>query len=632
MKKVYRKLFQTSAYRINRLVKNKYKVHEGHRLVLMNDQTWKRWSELRKLLNLGSNCKLAELLINAWYGRQLEYEHAGIKSNRLKINSSYEDHFTASNHDVDFHDDNVLVKTEPESDNSGNESGHKNLDESYQLADTRAERISVSTVDVQNHGERMSTRLKVRGVRPNYASIEHWNEDSECGSESDDRLNQSVSNEKKYNSCKVIDGNPKINVQRMYMFNLNRPSMKESLRSKKRKPSEDPDFLADELGMSKDTSGSENGNVGKISDSREKMKRKRTKKSKTKDDDEWEDFDVKKLTRVPREKVDESVIEEPKQKPWISIKLEDHPEKYRIESVGSFERKNRGSNIVDELYTCLLCGRFKSSGKQIFEEHIEKHVNGVLQCPQCNYSGRSEVEIANHQMEHGHLSKGRKYVCDLCGVVLYSSDSRLSHMGRVHGDPRFKCKYCGMKSTTRLKRLQHIRNDHPDIAQHCIICKRDFRSSTAAQFKAHISTCKPGYTCQVCGHVFTSKTGLSNHIKHTHMNIRKYQCHMCPYAGKSAKRLKEHIMTHTGSHPYSCDQCSFTCVQAYQLTSHQRTHTGDKPYKCTQCNFAAAWNVQLKDHVKVHSMNTSVLCEPCNIFFKNDKARKMHEKKDHEQF
>lgn len=73
----------------------------------------------------------------------------------------------------------------------------------------------------------------------------------------------------------------------------------------------------------------------------------------------------------------------------------------------------------------------------------------------------------------------------------------------------------------------------------------DFQTSTAEEFKEHQAKCKPGHPCQVCGVVLASKNGLNNHLKATHMGVRKYQCHMCQYAGKSAQRLREHIMTHT---------------------------------------------------------------------------------------
>lgn len=60
-----------------------------------------------------------------------------------------------------------------------------------------------------------------------------------------------------------------------------------------------------------------------------------------------------------------------------------------------------------------------------------------------------------------------------------------------------------------------------------------------------------------------------------------------------------------------------------------RTHSGEKPYKCKQCNYAAAWNVQLKDHVKAHSLPNAVYCELCNILFKDIRALKTHETKEH---
>ncbi|KAL4238811.1 hypothetical protein ACF0H5_003518 [Mactra antiquata] len=598
-----------------------------------------RWCDVKENMNLTSNCEVAKflldyyyatkdyyelvsngtdgLLLKSRYGRHMEYEDTDVKNEMFNTNISNPDNHSLSSVEAPIYDDNVIIKTEPGSEVSDSVSryeNHEEYDKFANMIEQNAEMIAVSGNADEKKGIR--TRLKSRGFRPNYASLEKWNDDILNDSDIND-VGESINQTTDDIDSNFSDIDEEIRTQKA-QISVNQNDS--SGRKVKKKLVEDPDFEIKDLDC-QTRSESETDEDSLSNYSNEDVIEEEHRKPKTKNNDKYESKQWKRSTK----KVKKSL-----KKPWISIKLEDHPEKYRIEIVGSFERKNRGSNIVEELYTCLQCGQFKAIDKDIFEKHMENHVNGLLDCSECDFIGRSEAQIRSHKKSHGHMSnKSKKFVCDICGVVLYSRDARISHMGKVHNDPQFGCKYCDLKLATCFKRQQHVRSVHADLAQYCNICKTDFHTSTAEEYITHKSTCKPGHPCPVCGKVLVSKDGLTIHIKSTHMNVRKYQCNMCQYAAKSSQRLREHILTHTSSHPYSCDQCSFTCVQACQLTSHQRTHTGDKPYKCTQCNFAAAWNVQLKDHVKVHSMNTAVLCEPCNILFKNDKARKIHEKKDH---
>ncbi|KAL4238808.1 hypothetical protein ACF0H5_003515 [Mactra antiquata] len=598
------------------------------------------------------------------YGRHMEYEDTDARNNVINTNvgTSNEDNHSLSSGDETIYEENVIIKTEPDLEATEFVSENDNKSErnsNVNLAEQNFDLLNVPFIKDENNEKELSSNLLPKGVQPKYAFVENWNEDNGSVSDKDEAVKSSDENADDMDIDKeMVAVNPLTSLNqncskiRKGKRKLVEDPEKDAFSSKKGTKIddaevrtskwilvEDPDFKADEFECPIETiSVSETDNRFISDDSKDssikdskgddgynEVRKSEAKKSKPKKNDELESSEVKK----PKKK-----SKTPVKKPWISIKLEDHPEKYRIESVGSFERRNRGSNIVEELYFCLKCGHFKSIDKNAFEKHIEQHVNGVLECNMCDYVGRTEAYVWSHKKLHGHMGDvptkwGKKHVCDKCGVVTYTKDARLAHMGREHGELLVTCKYCGGKFATRQKRLNHARAEHEDLCQYCNICRTSFYSSTPEEYFAHKSTCKPGHPCHICGKKLCSKDSLGMHIKYTHMKIRKYQCDMCQYAAKNIKRLREHKLMHTSSHPFSCDQCSFTCVQECQLKSHQRTHTGDKPYKCTQCNFAAAWNVQLKDHVKVHSMNTAVLCEPCNIFFKNDKAKKMHEKKEH---
>ncbi|KAL4238809.1 hypothetical protein ACF0H5_003516 [Mactra antiquata] len=578
--------------------------------------------------NLKLECEDTDLNIECEETNQKsDCEAVNVKCEILNTNSdnAYPDEHSPSSTEAPIDEEKIIIKTETSWEtnemeperisrdaatctsefDSGDEYGSENFsenetngssesmfenDDEYdnisRMAEQKVDMVAVPCTNSETGDKRFSTRLRSKGVRPNYVSLAKWDSDDSDLEVSGEKINQNEDDMALNCSNEDIEDEGS-----QTALNQNNSKVKKG----KRKLDEDPDFDLNKFDC----------------------------KTETKSESETDEDDLNKEKVYVKKKAKKKV-------PWRSIKLEDYSEKYRIESVSSFERKNRGSNIVEELYSCLHCGKFKSIDRATFEKHIESHVNGVLECKQCDFIGASERELMSHRLSHGHETKKRKkLVCDLCGVVLLSRTSWQVHMGKEHDNPQFGCPYCEVKLATYSGRQLHVRTVHEDLTQYCNICKTNFQSSTIEEFEIHKSTCKPGHPCPICGKMLSSKGSLSQHIKATHMNVRKYQCDLCPYAAKCAGRLREHVFTHTGIHPYSCDQCSFTCVQAYQLTSHQRTHTGDKPYKCTQCNFAAAWNVQLKDHVKVHFMNTAVLCEPCNILFKNDKAKKIHERKDH---
>lgn len=315
---------------------------------------------------------------------------------------------------------------------------------------------------------------------------------------------------------------------------------------------------------------------------------------------------------------------------WIKIKLEDHGDKYRLETFESFAQKDRKNNVCEELFCCLVCKQFKCASKDNIEEHIEKHVNKALECDVCDYVAFSDRDLNLHKYDSGHTHK-KKFVCDMCGVILYSPNARKLHMGTIHNLAQFCCKFCSETFQSQKIRDQHMRSEHEEKSQFCPTCKKLRYALSKEAFQRHLEVCQMNHArqCQICGAKFNHVNSFRRHMQDIHLGIRKFKCEICPYTAKTTKRLASHTLTHTGTHPYSCDQCTFTCVQRTQLLSHMRTHSGEKPFRCTQCKYSAAWNVQLKDHIKVHCMESAVLCQCCDILFKNEKTLNMHLKKEH---
>ena len=158
------------------------------------------------------------------------------------------------------------------------------------------------------------------------------------------------------------------------------------------------------------------------------------------------------------------------QAPWIKIQLFEHEDKYQVESMKSFARMNRSNDAIETLFSCLVCNQFKCASRDIFENHIEKHVNKVLDCEACKYVGNSEQDIREHKWTCCKRPK-RESVCPLCGHWTASSESRRHHLGKVHGVPCWKCIFCADMFKTRDERKDHMRTVHEDACQYCESCK-----------------------------------------------------------------------------------------------------------------------------------------------------------------
>lgn len=240
-------------------------------------------------------------------------------------------------------------------------------------------------------------------------------------------------------------------------------------------------------------------------------------------------------------------IEEKVPKPWINVKLDDHPDKFTIERVESFERKNRGSSVYEYMYSCLVCRQFKSVGKEVFEDHLEQHVNKVYECSKCNYISFSNADIIKHKQACLELKKeGREYVCHLCGCKLYSRGEKVTHMGSVHNIAELACRFCDELFTTKHLRKKHYRTIHTSECQFCKSCNMGLSNLSREEYEKHVQGCTPGHQCQVCGKLFQRKQGLDHHVTYTHLKVRKFKCTLCPYTATTPDKLKLHVLAHNG--------------------------------------------------------------------------------------
>lgn len=321
---------------------------------------------------------------------------------------------------------------------------------------------------------RSSRRIKSRGFRPNYAALE-WKEDGDSSSseselvledecwEIEDKQEDSSENSAEYVE-KDIWGKEESVTDNEKMVVKSKQSVQSKVKGKVKKNQieADPDFCINDEDIGKETVEIKTKMEKK---STPKKKYRKRKLAETNSDCEGK----KSKVTTPKEKVTNKII-------WVSIKLDEHTDKYEITTVDSFERKNRKANVVQDLFSCLVCKNFKCAERDSFETHIENHINKVFDCRQCNYIGYSKYDVRNHRKNYGHAGTtgtGR-YVCDICGTVLNTKTDKLRHLGTVHGMsvPELKCNFCSEMFDGHFNRKKHMRSEHREEYRFCLGCHK----------------------------------------------------------------------------------------------------------------------------------------------------------------
>ena len=76
------------------------------------------------------------------------------------------------------------------------------------------------------------------------------------------------------------------------------------------------------------------------------------------------------------------------------------------------------------------------------------------------------------------------------------------------------------------------------------------------------------YGCNECKAVYTSKKGLSLHIRSVHEGV-KYDCDHCDYRATTQGSLTTHIKSVHEGVKYDCNQCDYRATRQSHLTRHR---------------------------------------------------------------
>ena len=284
---------------------------------------------------------------------------------------------------------------------------------------------------------------------------------------------------------------------------------------------------------------------------------------------------------------------------------------YKIKS--AYEEHLLSCGVSKEYY-CQKCGNKFSSKKNLYDHNSKVHAEGNYECLECGKTFTNKVYLTRHK-NYAHLNMDR-CSCHICGKTLANSILLNRHVKAVHEKVKeYRCPHCLYESGDPKLLKSHIDSAHLGITYECDICHSVFTSKTGLYNHSRTvhSDLRP-FICQECGEAFKRKKNLDTHIDNKHSTVI-YSCTKCEKVFKSKLSLDYHLKTHDVENQFPCEVCGRRFITRTKLKMHMNTHTGETPYKCPGqgCMKAFHSSDQLSHHKKqcaiVENKNTLLMLQ-----------------------
>ncbi|XP_016384565.1 POZ-, AT hook-, and zinc finger-containing protein 1-like isoform X1 [Sinocyclocheilus rhinocerous] len=196
---------------------------------------------------------------------------------------------------------------------------------------------------------------------------------------------------------------------------------------------------------------------------------------------------------------------------------------------------------------------------------------GIFSCGVCGKMFPDDVQLRNHEMQHGTFTGGVSTGAELVAV---DGPTMISH-------PQSRFQENGLPADNR---------------------KRE-------RTRRHVA-------CDLCGKVFRDVYHLNRH-KLSHSGEKPYACPVCGLRFKRKDRMSYHVRSHDGSvgKPYVCQSCGKGFSRPDHLNGHiKQVHTTERPHKCQICNASFATRDRLRSHLACHE--DKIPCQVCGKFLR----------------
>ncbi|XP_051752432.1 POZ (BTB) and AT hook-containing zinc finger 1 isoform X3 [Ctenopharyngodon idella] len=219
---------------------------------------------------------------------------------------------------------------------------------------------------------------------------------------------------------------------------------------------------------------------------------------------------------------------------------------------------------------------------------------GLFSCGVCGKIFPDDVQLRNHETQHGTFTGGVSSGAELVAVdgptMITHSQSRFQENGlptdnrkRERTRRHVACDLCGKVFRDVYHLNRHKLSHSGEKPYACPVCGLRFKRKDRMSYhvRSHDGSVGKPYVCQSCGKGFSRPDHLNGHIKQVHTTERPHKCQICNASFATRDRLRSHLACHEDKIP--CQVCGKFLRAAY-MTDHLKKHSEGPHNFCGICN------------------------------------------------
>lgn len=303
---------------------------------------------------------------------------------------------------------------------------------------------------------------------------------------------------------------------------------------------------------------------------------------------------------------------------------------------------------------------FETLEERTYFNHVNDHLMDIVKNEEmickwdlCEYSTKNSDEFIRHLHYHAYHTTLKTFGYGLSQVVslpICQGDSRLRNV-----IPELKNNYfcywlgCNESYLIFTEYIDHVNHhiseystgspwkgpNQVKVKDIRVVCHWEGCERTIAnvfELKRHlrVHTQQKAIACPNCGHTFSTKLLLINHLVRQVVGQRTFKCPECTKFYPSEKLLKDHVRSHVNK--FQCSLCGLSCQKRSVLARHIRyRHIKTKLFACDKCSYKGTTQADLDSHSNRHKEGSFFKCDvfQCNYSCRTLMALKRHDAREH---